>query len=278
MGSPVYHKRFCFCLILTFFTLVLFGNDTELKRAEDTLRILFNSLGDASMADSQLKFNDEIISVLEKTLKHPDSFDHPFDSLPFLGKISSADDLVRIFTWNIAVLPHSHNYYGFLQVRETKGGEIRLHFLNHVKSTREDFGNLVITPENWYGILYYQIHPVSHSGRTFYTLIGMDFNNIFTNIKLVDVLTFEEGSPFFGYPLFQFKDGIRHRVIFEYSSRVVMFLRYIPGSDLIVYDHLSPESPRFKGQYRYYGPDFSYDALRFENGKWKYLPDVDWNP
>jgi len=44
---------------------------------------------------------------------------------------------------------------------------------------------------------------------------------------------------------------------------------------MIVFDHLSPSRPEFKDMHQYYGPDFSYDGLRFESGQWVLVKDLD---
>ena len=253
-----------------------YSNNYDPVKAEDSLMILFKELAGATSPDKQKQVNDGIIDILEETLKNPGSFDHPFDSIRSLGKVYSQDNRLRIYSWNYPVSPAEHKYFGFLQLRDLESNEISLYFLNHSETARDGLEDRIFTHIDWYGALYYQVHTVYHDDQTFYTLIGFDFNNFFTNIKFVDVLTFTDGNPFFGSPIFKFKDGIRHRVVFEYSSGVVMFARYIPDLDMIVYDHLSPSLPRFRGQYRYYGPDFSYDALRFEHGRWLHVPDIQW--
>jgi len=65
------------------------------------------------------------------------------------------------------------------------------------------------------------------------------------------------------------------RILFEYSARVQMSLRWIDSKKMIVFDHLSPTKASLTGNYQYYGPDFSFDALRFENGTWELVEDVD---
>lgn len=270
-----------YCLILisvfsTFNTLITYSNDCEIKQAEDTLKVLFQGLNDTGLRDMHSEYNGKIINILENILESPRSFYYPFEAIPSLGNVTSTDSLIRIFTWNVAVSPQEYNYYGFLQIREVNSNKVRLFFLNHSPASRIDLENNFFNPDNWYGALYYQIQTVYDSGKPLYTLIGFNFNSIFTNIKLLDVLSLYEGDPQFGAPVFQFADSLRNRAVFEYSSRVVMFLRYIDEVNMIVYDHLSPASPEQEGQYRFYGPDFSYDAFKFENGKWHNLIDIDW--
>jgi len=40
-------------------------------------------------------------------------------------------------------------------------------------------------------------------------------------------------------------------------------------------DHLAPMEPVFEGDRSYYGPDFSYDALDYQEGKWMLIEDVE---
>ena len=269
------NRRLCLSYVLLLSGLCLSGNDSVLFRNENTLKVMFESLSINKPAALNLETNQKIISLLDNTLRNPESFEYPFSSLSTLGSITSSDSLIRIFTWNIQISPVKHNYYGFLQVITEGSDEICLYYLNQTSTTGEEIENLVLGTENWYGALYYQLHTEIYQGETYYTIIGFDFNDVFTNIKVVDILTIAEGIPVFGHPVFRLPDGMKHRAVFEYSSRVVMFLRYVPEADMIIYDHLSPELARYKGQYRYYGPDFSYDAFKFENGMWNYISDVD---
>jgi hypothetical protein len=272
-----FSRWFFLCLFCYVNISISNGNERDIRHAEDSLNLLFKELADAGSGDSRTTVNNRIIEILDDVLILPASARYRFDRLTSLGKATSPDSLLRIYTWNIAHSPMEYRYYGFIQKLDKVSDEISLFFLDHT-SSRKNFENETYTPEKWYGALYYQIHQVEYSGKTMYTLIGFDFNNLFTNIKLVDILTFNDDGPLFGAPVFSFRDGIRHRAVFEYSSKAVMLLRYMPEDDMIIYDHLSPSSPRFKGQYRYYGPDFSYDALKFGNGSWVSIPDVDWKP
>ncbi len=276
MFPAIVYSNIITCFLLTGILYPSYSNNYDPVKAEDSLMILFRELAVATSPDKQKQVSDGIIDILEETLVNPGSFDHPFDSLPALGKIYSQNRCLRIYSWNYPVSGAEHRYFGFLQLRAKESNEIDLFFLNHEETGREELENRTFTHKDWYGALYYQVHTVYHDDKTFYTLIGFDFNNFFTNIKIIDVLTFIDDNPVFGYPIFKFEDEIRGRVVFEYSAGVVMFVRYMPDLDMIVYDHLSPSLPRFSGQYRYYGPDLSYDAFRFEHGHWVHVPDIQW--
>jgi len=57
-----------------------------------------------------------------------------------------------------------------------------------------------------------------------------------------------------------------------------MMLIYDTKFNMIVMDHLSPSSPVYNGDYQFYGPDLSFDALKFEDGLWIYESAIDYKP
>src|SRR5690606_35454288 len=64
------------------------------------------------------------------------------------------------------------------------------------------------------------------------------------------------------------------RLIFEYSAKVSMMLRYDTNQGMIVMDNLAPVNSLFAGDPRHYGPDFTHNALKFEKGRWVFHSDV----
>jgi hypothetical protein len=44
---------------------------------------------------------------------------------------------------------------------------------------------------------------------------------------------------------------------------------------MIVMDNLVPSDPNYKGVFRFYGPDFSYNGYKFEKGKWVLYNNID---
>ena len=54
-----------------------------------------------------------------------------------------------------------------------------------------------------------------------------------------------------------------------------MSLTYDKRLKMIIWDHLSPSKQELAGNYKYYGPDMTFDGLYFEKGVWKYVSDVD---
>lgn len=126
------------------------------------------------------------------------------------------------------------------------------------------------------GALYYSVIEKTFQGKTYYLLLGFDFNSIFSSKRLIEVLTFgADFEPVFGSYVFKVDNDFIARVVFEFSARAAMTLRYIPDIETIVFDHLSPYRPDFTGNFQFYGPDFSFDGFKFDKGYWVYVRNLD---
>jgi hypothetical protein len=267
--------------VLVFLVLFLLGHTAfpqadPLDQDEVSLKKMFEHLYLVESDAEKKQLNDSILQVITLVLASPGSFDHPFDSLSRIGKIRSPDNLFRIFTWNIPLSGFDHEYHGIIQVGAGKKPSCTLFVLHNLARKQEELLHTELTGENWPGALYYQILRNKAGREVIYTLIGYHFNDPFSDMKIIDVLTFNENQePVFGKPVFRTENGIQHRVIFEYSGEVVMTVRYNPDLKMIVYDHLSPIEPELAGHFRFYAPDFSYDGYKWKSGMWIHQSDVD---
>ena len=54
-----------------------------------------------------------------------------------------------------------------------------------------------------------------------------------------------------------------------------MMLRYLSDKKWIVYDHLAAPNARSEGNFEVYGPDLSYDGLKYRRGKWILMEKID---
>jgi len=131
-------------------------------------------------------------------------------------------------------------------------------------------------PRAWY---YDLIETKDKFGGMQYTLLGWTPINRLIHRKVIEPLNFKivNGVPKieYGKPIFISDDKRpRHRLIYDYSAQTTMKLSYDESQDWIIMDHLSPSEPKFEGVYEYYGPDFSFDAIRWESNHWQYYPDV----
>ena len=217
-----------------------------------------------------------IEDLFAKTLILPEAFAYPFDSLKKVGKITSRDGIVRIFTWDRLHNDGSHQYSGFILCLRKNAENNLLFRLTDSSETITDPALQVLGPDTWPGALYYDIIERKWDDNTLYTLLGYDPNDIFTSRKIIDCFYLNHDTiPVLGAPVFNLNDNIRNRVIFEYSAKVSMSLRYNENLKMIVFDHLSPARPSYTGNYQFYGPDFSYDGFKFIDNQWILFEDID---
>ena len=241
---------------------------------EKSISTLINRISQEISHSEKNKLNDELISVFYEALTIDGSFNHPFESIKNIGNLKSNDNKLRIVTWNIPQVGGFQRYFGFIQINTS--GNVKIYPLTDNRSSIENPQVEVLSPDNWYGSLYYSIKEVSHQGKTYYTLLGVDLNNIFSTKRVIEIVYInQQNEPTFGYPIFRIQNSIINRVIFEYSARANMVLRWSDDIKMIVFDHLMPLRPDYKNNFQFYVPDLSFDGFKYENSFWVYTPDVD---
>ena len=265
------------CIIIFFLCLTGIPQvPDDIGKGQELIIRLFSDAAAKSIDTEKEKVHDSIESVLYSILQIPESFDFPFSDVRNLGKIYSDDRKLRFYTWNLLYANGNSRYYGFLQYKTNDNSIPELYRLTDGSSEISEPETAVVSLENWYGCLVYEIIGYRYDKQDYYLLFGYDPYDRLISRRLIDILHFDEsGSPVFGKPVFQYGDKLQARVLFEYSARVQMNLHWVPGMKMIVFDHLSPERPSYKGNYQFYGPDFTYDGFRLSHGIWELQENID---
>ncbi len=265
-------------IIILFQKQEMFGNNSkqgQIEFYEDSLQYYFTLLASERDDNNKIEANNQIIKYFKKALRNESSFTYPFDSLKNIGIIKSEDEKLRIITWNLPYNDRTHRYFGFIQYKKSKKTYI-FYELNDDSDNIKKPELTVLNNKKWYGALYYKIITNKYKGKVYYTLLGADLNNLLTKKKIIEILYFDKNdSPVFGNKVFKNKSIPISRVIFEFNAQTNMTLTYDEEKEMIIYDHLSPSRPSLEGQFEFYGPDFSYDGLKFERGIWNAYSDID---
>lgn len=233
---------------------------------------LSRSTSDAEMDSLSSRIRNLFLSCFD----YPQTFEYPFASLKMCN-LTSPDGKFRLLNWNQPMRDGTHKYYGFVLMNNGEGAFSWLE-LNHTPDRKGWQRNKYYTHENWPGALYYEIVPMTKKGRgDSYILLAWDGVDNLTNKKIVDVIQIKKDRVRFGGDVFEGDDGFGKRIILEYSNGVSASLKYYSKGGYIVYDHLSPRNPAMVGIFSDYGPDGSYDALKFEKGKWKLIANIEVN-
>ena len=266
-----------------------FGKDNPVDQKqflayEDSLKKIGPSIFRGTDQD-KIAANAKFSELLEKALSIEGAFDYPFDSLKFIANLRAPDNAFRIFNWDVPKNDGTYSYSGFIMVDESKTGaqkkdqktKYRIYDLVDKSAEIKNPELAVLSPEKWFGALYYKIILTNDKDKKYYSILGWDGNTRYTWKKMIDVMTFaKDGKPIFGEKnLFQRGKISSRRVIFEFRADLIMTLKYEEDKKRIVFDHLAPEVGGAEGMYQFYSQTFSYDSYDWKKGKWQIEMDVD---
>ncbi len=241
---------------------------TKSAGVEIQIDSLFVRLAKATESDVQDRVNDSIYTFIIDKLSDGKVFAPAFDSRRF-GRVLSSDKKVCIYSWN-----YFNRKQGmiFNMIMQTKQGKVysSIKAEAYVPNPLEKLGI-----EKWYGALYYRIEKFKMHRKEYYLLLGWSKVDVSTQMKIADVLSFENGVPVFGEGLFT-KDGetFHSRLIFRYDWQVQMSLDYDKRKKSIVFDHLSPMQSSYPFEEPRYAPDMSVDAYKKKKSSWRYKEDI----
>ncbi len=246
----------------------------KLNADQDSLIKLSNAVNAAESDEQKSTLNSVFVKRLVETLKTPNSFNYPFDSLKNVSVIKSPDQVFRILSWYVQQQNGTYRFYGTIQMN-TKNGELKLYPLIDQTENIAD-ANQVTNNQKWYGARYYEIIPINSSGRLpYYILLGWKGNSTTTTKKVIEILAFDKDNLTFGAPVFDGKElKGKNRMIFEYNKQNAMLLKTDKKAGMIVFDHLSPFDPEMTGRYDFYGSDGNVDAFKIIGGRLKFQDNV----
>jgi hypothetical protein len=251
----------------------VFGQ-SELEEKEIALNRTLLNLRSAKK-DSEIEKQNKIFKKeLESFLKLDGAFNYEFKHLKTIAVLDSPDKLVRIINWNLEFSDFSYSYCAFVMRWDEDKETVKLTELIDNLDPYSPKPEGVLDYKNWYGCLYYKIVPFERNNKTEYLLLGWDGGTTGSNFKFIDALVFNGNNLKLGSPVFKGKSNVTKRVIFEFSDKSVMSLKFEDKRKRIVFDHLSPESQSLAGIASYYVPDMSYDSYNYSDEMWILNEDV----
>ena len=263
--------------LLSFNGMAQVAPDTALMRIENRLAILLQKLRNAPNDTERDLHNLTLFEELKVALRKPGVLDYPFAKLTTMSTIKSPDGAFRIFNWNVETDQLTHKHYCFVVKRGRVKGRNRVIVFKEDKITIPPEPSTMLTPNRWYGALYYKIIPLKKGGKTLYTVMGFNGHTRSSNKKILDVFWFRGNSLKLGYPIFEESENsteLKRRIFFEYSEKATVSVKFLADIGKIVFNHLTPESDNLKGLPEFYVPDLTYDAYYWKNGVWKYQKDI----
>lgn len=249
----------------------------NLQSMEELMKTPAVTILQGANAESRLASDSIFTRLLVQALRTNNSFYYPFDSLITISKLVPPDSSFRIFTWQLVINDNIVRKHGAIQMN-TPDGSLKLFPLIDKTTAIENIKDTIADNLNWIGAIYYKIIETQSFGKKYYTLLGYDENDIRSNRKLIEVLSFEDGKPVFGGNHFSFPDNHprqegRSRYIMTYKKYSSPRLTYDPELDMIVIEHLISETGEPDKEYTYI-PDGDYEGMKWKDGKWVYIEKV----
>lgn len=253
----------------------------KFQKMEAALVPLVNNFQNDSLSfEDRAKSIHDFIPRFVATLKEKNSYLYPFDSLIFISKVVAPDNAFKVFTWELKEPLETHRYYGAIQFNSQ---ELKLKPLFDYSDTMDYHTQKVLTPENWYGALYYNcVLTETKKGQKFYTLFGLDKADFVSTRKVLEIMTIEEDNEvvFGKEPIIEFYDSTgvltkkENRLFLEFYDKATLSLNYNEVKEIIIYDHITPPSEKEKDAEFSYIPDGTYEGLEWKKNKWVWISRV----
>jgi len=226
-------RRILIIILLTCPFLPAAHADTPGKQ-EACLQKLYAKLYSAPSDLARLDLNDSVCLQLHATLSQATSFEYPFDSLPFLGKVYSTDRKLRFYSWNYISDQGDYSFFTIIQ----RQADNKLFFLAQNRPSYMPDEDKTMDANSWYGALYYNAIPYVQHDITYYLLLGWSHYSDAENFKTIEVLSLNDNHVSFGLPIFSKGDTLLTRVVLPYSSRHSLSLQYDNIRKLFYFNHL----------------------------------------
>lgn len=243
----------------------------SLKIYQDSLQALGKKIYNEPAESNRLSANFQFVRTLVQALKIKNSFAFPFESLDMISVLKSPDENFRIFSWHVPLSDGSFLYYGSIQFN-TEDGNLKLLPLLDKTFEISQVEEAITTNENWYGAQYYEIVPFE--GK--YILLGWKGHTPEVSQKVIEILNIDQNNQItLGSKDFSGQNlENKARIIFSFSQMVSMYLKYHPNQKQIVFDNLNPSDPNQVGNFKFYGPDFTFNSLSIQNGKLTWVGNI----
>ncbi len=248
-----------------------------LQKKEDSLTTFAYQILDGRNIEDRFTADSQFTRTLVRALQIKNSFYFPFDSLLTIARVVPADSSFKIFTWQFAINGDMIRQHGAIQMN-TSDGSLKLFPLIDKTDLIKNIEDTITSNRAWIGALYYKIVEEKAFGKKYYTLLGFDDNNMVSDRKIIDILTFKDGQPVFGGPNFSFKNNSLHgdnidRYVMEYKKNASPKLSFDSSMGLIIFEHLVSETGEPQKKYTYI-PDGDYEGLKWKDGKWVYIEKI----
>jgi hypothetical protein len=283
-------KKLIFIPIILIFSILTYAQkkaesikskDIELlAQMEKGLENIATTVVTDTLPEERAKANIELLALMKKMLNVPNSYNFAFTKIEHIAIQESDDKEFKIFTWGLADAKGVNKHFGFIQLNRSKPTFYELKDNSFGMQKPE---SQVLTPDKWYGALYYNIKKFKSKEGEKYLLFGLNFGDTVERTKICDVLTLKGGMPRFGSPVFEWietkvvrgkeieKKTTQNRILLTHSVDASVRLNYDGIENKVVYDHLETVPMGYSKSGFVSVPDGTYEAFQFKKGVWQHI-------
>ncbi len=254
-------------IIILLISLFYINNITaqDIDKLKQDINYFADIVANAMEYEHKIRANKKLVPLVEEALEQKVDLD--FTKLKWISKVTAPDSIFTILTWPVQTSESSHTYNGYVLYNNSI---IKLD--DQSESLMDNIHYLIGDKDNWFGQQYYAVKSFESKGESKYVLFGYNAYTQHENIKIADIVYFDQGEIVFGQQLFaseltDLRDA-KNRVILKYSDDAPVNLNYNPGLEMIVYDHLVPRMGQLPGQGLILTGDGSYEGYQLNEGIW----------
>lgn len=249
----------------------------SLQKKEDSLKSLSFKIIQGINSSDRFNADSTFTKVFVRALKTTNSFYFPFDSIYTISKLYAPDSSFRIYTWQMVINDNVIRQHGAIQMR-TADGSLKLFPLIDKSDITTNMADTIANNFGWIGAVYYKIIQTKAQGKSYYTLLGYDENNIRSNKKIIEILSFDNGLPVFGARQFSIASGFGYnnkmaRFVMEFKKDASPRLTYDTDLNMIVFEHLVSENNQPNKKWTLVG-DGDYEGFKWMDGRWVYVNKI----
>ncbi len=243
-----------------------------LAETEKALKVYGDSMIHGTTQGVRIFALTRFVPMFRSVLRYPEAFTYPFDSLPYLKKLTDPEGRFRIITWAVQFKDQSYRHYGVILRRRSKDsvevwplydGSARLFESGRAFSA-------AVGRRQWPGAIYYAMQCFeSEAHGPYCLLLGWNGASAKVRRRIIEPFRWAADTPLFGMPILAAEAGMRMREVLEYHPTATLTLRFDEkeGRPAVVFDHLVLQ--RLPGGGEGMVPDGTYDYYRLgTDGKW----------
>ena len=155
--------------IFLIFCFIFWGNTylyaQDISTLEHDAAILLNQLRSSKEDSKTDQLHLEFKKSMANLVKDKGFFEYALKELQ-IADLKSADQNVRILTWNVEYSDLSHTYGGFILKKDEGRQKITVTELVDQLDAYTVKPEGVIDAKNWYGSIYYKIIDFAYQGKT----------------------------------------------------------------------------------------------------------------